>query len=372
MEEEITKALVLMEERYSLVNAFGEEELNNERPYNCLTVHGREPDHVEIKKKAIVSLHCSTHSDDLLVPPDCNCEFSNSSGSPTAFSGRNVRRKFAVISSDSEEEYLGDSTPTVSGRGFGDGNNKMQGVSSTSPSHCCATKGCRHPTDQFSDLEEDQVEQNCFTCSEKCIYSPVSEVCRSLDMSCVPESSFVPETQANDQTDLFSAAVSCSLVLHKEEVDSMSKNVLLNSSSVKSQTCCTPLYENREMLGNGGELDEAMLHREEVGDSHLEHVEDGIRGHQMLDECSRIDFTRGGKTVYRHRSHQQVDSVEEIWRRLRECKTDLHQYVTCEQKNAFQALKVASGMSNLISEADLLLSSCQLQIHVSIVLYVIF
>ncbi|KAL3504157.1 hypothetical protein ACH5RR_033998 [Cinchona calisaya] len=363
VEEEITKALETMEERYSLVDIVVEEELNNERPYNCSEIHC-EPDHIEIKKEAILSLHCSTLDEDgLLVQPDCSCEFSSSSGSPIAFSGRNVRRKRgAVISSDSEMEHLGDTTPTVSCRGFGDGNNEMTGMSSTSPSHCCATETCCHPNDQLSLLEEDQVKQNCFTCSEKAIYSHVNGVCRSLDVSGVPESSFVPETEINDQTDLLSAVVSCGLVLRKEEVDSLSKNELTNFSSDKNDMCCTPFYENQEMLGNGSDIDRAMFHREEVGDSHIEHVEGDIRGNQMLDECSRIDFAKGAKTLYRLRSHQQVDSIEEIWRRLRKCKTDLCQHVTSEQKNASQALKVASEMSNIISEADLLLSSCQLQI----------
>ena len=45
---------------------------------------------------------------------------------------------------------------------------------------------------------------------------------------------------------------------------------------------------------------------------------------------------------------------------------DLKQYATLEHKDASRFLKFAHGMSNLISDADLLLSDCQLLIRVSI------
>nr|XP_027089811.1 uncharacterized protein LOC113710932 isoform X2 [Coffea arabica] len=397
VEEEITKSLVMMEDRYGLVDIIVEEELNCGKPHASSRIQSHKLDHIEVKKEAILSLHSSIYDeDDLLAQPDCNLELSDFSGSPVAFSGSvrrklgavissdseeeylgdntptllgrefgdqkneiQVRRKLgAVMSSDSEEEYLGDNIPTLLGREFGDQKNEMQVVNSTSSPHLFPIGSCCHPTDQLTHVEEDKLKHSGSTCLENVVYSHMDGVCRSVDMSSVPEPSFVPETEFGDQTDLFSVAVSCSLM----EVDSMSENLLPRLSSIKDGKCCTPPYENQEMLSNDSDMHRKTLKTEEIGDSNLEHVEDGIRGHQMLDECSRVEFSGAPKTFKTLKPHQQVDFVEETWRRLRERKTDLQQYVTPQQKEAFQALKVASGMSKLISEADSLVTLCQSQI----------
>ncbi|CDP18333.1 unnamed protein product [Coffea canephora] len=359
VEEEITKSLVMMEDRYGLVDIIVEEELNCGKPHASSRIQSHKLDHIEVKKEAILSLHSSIYDeDDLLAQPDCNCELSDYSGSPVAFSG-SVRRKLgAVISSDSEEEYLGDNIPTLLGREFGDQKNEMRVVNSTSSPHLFPIGSCCHPTDQLTHVEEDKLKHSGSTCLENVVYSHMDGVCRSVDMSSVPEPSFVPETEFGDQTDLFSVAVSCSLM----EVDSMSENLLPRFSSINDAKCCTPPYENQEMLSNDSDMHKKTLKTEEIGDSNLEHVEDGIRGHQMLDECSRVEFSGAPKTFKTLKPHQQVDFVEETWKRLRERKTDLQQYVTPQQKEAFQALKVASGMSKLISEADSLVTLCQSQI----------
>ena len=61
----------------------------------------------------------------------------------------------------------------------------------------------------------------------------------------------------------------------------------------------------------------------------------------------------------KHSSGSVIDTVQETWRKFRDGHMDLKQYITPEQKNASQVLKQACGISNLISEADLLLNDCQ-------------
>ena len=85
-----------------------------------------------------------------------------------------------------------------------------------------------------------------------------------------------------------------------------------------------------------------------------------------MDECSRMDCSRGVKSKNKPRSSGLLDSIQDTWRRIRGCHTDLRQYVTPEQKDASRVLKLAYGMSNLISEADILLGDCHPLICVSL------
>jgi hypothetical protein len=54
-----------------------------------------------------------------------------------------------------------------------------------------------------------------------------------------------------------------------------------------------------------------------------------------------------------------TDLVRESWRKLRDRHIDLRHFVTSEVKDATGIIELAYGMSNLISEAELLLSKHQ-------------
>lgn len=97
---------------------------------------------------------------------------------------------------------------------------------------------------------------------------------------------------------------------------------------------------------------------EEVGDSQNEHVESVTREYPVMDECSRMAFTRGSKSLEDPRSWMVTNSVQETWRKLRGCHTDLRRYAILEQRDASQIVELTYKMSNLISEADQLRYNC--------------
>ncbi|KAM7507737.1 hypothetical protein LguiA_018190 [Lonicera macranthoides] len=312
VEREITKSLMMVDENRSLTGIVEEEEeeLNN----------------IEAKKEAMLSRHHSDQDDNEFTPPfGTPCKVSNSMDSPIAFTRRNIRSKpDAVVSSDSEEEL-------VSVQQFNDTNN----VEKMGADFC-----------QYSETA-DFLNFNDF--------NDFNDTCKSFDVSCVPESliqqpSFVPETEIDNGSTLFSATVSCA---HVSNYGSMVPE-LLPVEAGSDQTL--------ECFCNTGDINIESTHGEGVGDSHVEHVESVTREHQVMDECSRMDFSRSAVSMEKPGDSVAIDFVQETWRKLRDCDMGLRQYVTLEQKDTSQVLKLASGMSNLISEADLLLSDCQAQI----------
>uniref|UniRef100_A0A6N2LV02 Uncharacterized protein n=1 Tax=Salix viminalis TaxID=40686 RepID=A0A6N2LV02_SALVM len=112
-----------------------------------------------------------------------------------------------------------------------------------------------------------------------------------------------------------------------------------------------------DMLGSICDVIAESSH-EEVEDSQNEHAEAITREYQVMDECSRMDFIKKSKPVEKSRSCM-TDLVRESWRKLRDRRTDLRHFVTSEVKDATGIIEFAYGMSNLISEAELLLSKHQ-------------
>ncbi|MED6197474.1 hypothetical protein PIB30_056781 [Stylosanthes scabra] len=55
----------------------------------------------------------------------------------------------------------------------------------------------------------------------------------------------------------------------------------------------------------------------------------------------------------------ETDVVQNLWRKLRDGRLDLRQHGTAEQLGAIQVVKLASGLSNLLSESDLLFRNHQ-------------
>uniref|UniRef100_A0A5B7B8E5 AAA+ ATPase domain-containing protein n=1 Tax=Davidia involucrata TaxID=16924 RepID=A0A5B7B8E5_DAVIN len=365
VEKEITRSLLMMEESSSLMEVVEEEELNHNEMQNSSKMHKNDPDSIEAKKEAMLSRHFCIHNEDEFAAQfPTACEFSNSSGSPVAFARRNVRRKLdTVLSSNSGDEWLDDGFPVVSGIPYGDTNNEIfLEVNSKSPPHCLATERCFNPlSEQLLHSEGQKLVENHYDCSEPADYTQLNGTCKSVEISCVPESSFVPETEINDGMVLFSRTVSCGHIADIAETVSASSDLMQNLLPVEANDLnksLAVLHKNSEMMGNTCDMDTESVEGEEVGDSHIERMESVPRGYQVMDECSRMDFRRI-QCMEKPRSWMVTDSVQETWRRLRVCHTDLRKYVTPELKDASHVLKLAYRMSNLISEADLLLGDCQ-------------
>ncbi|KAF2291400.1 hypothetical protein GH714_023675 [Hevea brasiliensis] len=83
-------------------------------------------------------------------------------------------------------------------------------------------------------------------------------------------------------------------------------------------------------------------------------MESIAREHQLMDECSCIDFSRKFKQHEEGRSSAVIDTVRESWRKLRDRHADLRHLVAAEHKYSPGIIRLACGMSNLISEAELL------------------
>ncbi|KAJ9673640.1 hypothetical protein PVL29_023286 [Vitis rotundifolia] len=190
-------------------------------------------------------------------------------------------------------------------------------------------------------------EENHYQCSETANSLCIHDTCKSFDISRVPESSFVPETEMSDGTELLSVALSCGRVADIAETVSICNNLTQNP-----EKSVPGLSQNLETMINGDSV------HEEVGDSQNEHVESVTREYPVMDECSRMAFTRGSKSLEDPGSWMVTNWVQETWRKLRGCHTDLRRYAILEQRDASQIVELTYKMSNLISEADQLRYNC--------------
>ncbi|KAL3641270.1 hypothetical protein CASFOL_016238 [Castilleja foliolosa] len=188
------------------------------------------------------------------------------------------------------------------------------------------------------------------------------DTCNSLEVSCVPESSFVAETEILNETELYSTAVSYGQFINEtgdicifQDLDSIP--ILEQATGSQSDI----MSNAQEMLGSNFDLNTAFVDQEEIGYSLTKSEVDVLGGYQLLDESSRVNFVRRLKPHLKNiKSDPMVDFVKETWKKLHDQCSDLNKYVTLEEKTARRGLIFAHGLSNLILEADLLLKDCQI------------
>lgn len=214
----------------------------------------------------------------------------------------------------------------------------------------------RNSRRKYNAVMSSDSEDECFnddTChpSEAPCYSKAT-----VDVSCVPESTCVPETEIEDGTTTYSTMCSSGCIEGGTKMGPTNTDRDTDSYDYSCQV---------DKLVRDLTLDSA----EEIGDSHIEPTESIPRDYQMMDECSRIDFSEKLESINGFTSVGSTDTVQEAWRKLRNCSQELSQYVSVEENNALEALRVSYRMTNLISEADLLLADCQSLICVSVYIY---
>ncbi|CAA0809944.1 P-loop containing nucleoside triphosphate hydrolases superfamily protein [Striga hermonthica] len=333
----IVKSLTLMKQTHCLtdtkvedMNIYGMED-------NNIYAHIAHRDPIEVKKEAMLSLQCPFDEVEC-ARFDANSELYDFSGSPIAKEQqKNRRRTNMVLSSDSEDEYI----PSI------DFNSKILETEKT-------------PT-----FDSEEQLENSFQLVERGDFSQMEYACESRDVSCVPESSFVPETEILNETELYSTAVSYGHFIDKtgeiwifQDEDSL----LSNSEYTKAlHVTCNDL----EMLENNSNCATVCVNQEEVGDSLLKFEGDGPGRYQPLDECSRMDFMRL-KPFENSEADQPTDFVKNAWKKLQEGCEGLSSHVTVEEKTARRGLIFTHGMSDLISDADLLLKDCQTSVFDSL------
>ncbi|XP_010274309.1 PREDICTED: uncharacterized protein LOC104609641 isoform X2 [Nelumbo nucifera] len=362
VENEITKSLSMMKENEGLMDV--EEEALKEVE-DAFGVGNNEIDSIKAKKEVMLR-NCSIHDENIFTTQFNGICDSDSSGSPVTFTRRIVRQGHnAIMSSPSGDECLDGELPEVSEDPRVE---VLPGSFARSPSHVAATHNYLDPsaTCQLHHSEGEISEQNLHKCLE---ISDQQDTCKSIDVSCVPESSFVPETEISGGG-LLCGTVSCGNVTVMAEADSTSNARSIQSMSLMGveniEDTTAKLDKNVEtLLRNISDVDAVSVQGdEEIGDSQNEDVATVSRGYQVMDECSRMDFYKG--TTFIKSFRFASDPVKEAWKKLRSCREELKPYVTSEHNHVYQIVKLASGLTNLFSEADILLRHCQLLISDSL------
>ncbi|KAJ0231687.1 p-loop containing nucleoside triphosphate hydrolases superfamily protein [Hirschfeldia incana] len=303
VESEIAKSLSMAEESYNAVEIFVEE-VENEKMLSRYWRQGTEKNSIEAKKAAMLRQNtCAEDYDELEDVLSGPFELNNTSYQELSFSRPNRRRKLNVVmSSDSEDEPV---------------------------------------------TEAELLETSCYQ-YETSKLSCVNEVSQTVDISCVPESSYVPETLMDSEADLSPRAVSCGHFDGRGEV-SMSEDVAQSKEiyidRFQSFDCLKNTCENIAESSDGTMMEDCF--KEYVGSS-------SQKMQQVTDECSRIDFGMTLKTAEK----PKFDTVQESWNKLCLSHTDLKPYLDSEPVEAPQVLDLTHQITNLISEADLTHSRC--------------
>ncbi|XP_018682287.2 uncharacterized protein LOC103985271 isoform X2 [Musa acuminata AAA Group] len=225
------------------------------------------------------------------------------------------------------------------------------------------------PLRPLADLEY-QSQRNCIQpLLESSDIASVSHICDTFkvqEVSCVPESSFVAESDISRRDNAISMAVSSNTIA-VNLIDLL--NPIHDSPEVNNLTASITEV-NLCPVSNINEVDaESVYGNEELGDSQngvqFPANGDGIElpasGYQFMDECSRADFSIGLVPGRCERS-PRVFSVQETWQRLRNQREELRTYLSKNQME-YSVVDLASGLTDLISETDIMFSRSNLLIN---------
>ncbi|CAN6320592.1 unnamed protein product [Urochloa humidicola] len=182
----------------------------------------------------------------------------------------------------------------------------------------------------------------------------ISQVCdtfMSQGVSCVPESSFnVEGTSASISGDDFlSRAVSNHLPTFCDSGAYTTFQTVLEDNDNAKNLLAERQKDVEDVVGETSEAYvESFVRNEQASCS--------TAGFQLMDECSRAEsfWLLSGK---KSNDSCKVEQVQDTWNRLRSCCPEL----SCEanhNREASEALKLVSRVSDLISESDLMLSRC--------------
>ncbi|CAN6938823.1 unnamed protein product [Brassica oleracea] len=177
--------------------------------------------------------------------------------------------------------------------------------------------------------------------------SDINEVSQSVDVSCVPESSYVPETIMDGETELSPRAVSCGHFDGRVEASMSEDDDVQNSLSTEIHI---DKLQGFDCLMNTCEI----IAQSSDGTVMEDCVGSSQKMQQVTDECSRIDFGMAFKAAQK----PKLDTVQESWRKLCSRHADLKPYLDSEPVEAPQLLDITHQITNLISEADLTHSRC--------------
>ncbi|XP_042517517.1 uncharacterized protein LOC122091570 [Macadamia integrifolia] len=372
VEKEITKSLSLVQDNACLTKTL-EEELNAKETQDAAELVNTETESIVAKKESMLSRNCSFHEgNQFSARLDNVYDLPDLSGSPVISTQKSSKRqRHMVVYSDSEDEFSSDNPPVkfriLSGY---PSNDILSGMSVRSIVPEVGTQDLDQSADQHH-TEREKSEGNHHKCFETESDRHITEREKWIDVSFVPESSFVPETEISNGVPFLSRTVSCDNVsvtveavstsfdesmqrMPPMEVDNIEKTMSEFQHNSENRSEYT-FNVNAELVNGDGE----------VGDSQNEHLETATGGYQVMDECSRINF-HNCSPVENPWCTMEGYLVQEKWQKLRRCRTDLKSYITPQQRDAYQMVKLTSQMTCLISDADLMLGCCQLLVSDSL------
>ncbi|XP_061341920.1 uncharacterized protein LOC133288219 isoform X2 [Gastrolobium bilobum] len=344
IEKEVAKSVTIMEEN-SCFQGLVKKELHINERQNDLNVQCMGTDYLEAKKVEMIKRNRSI--------TDCSrfenqysalSELSNCSGSPV----QKGQRKRVAMPSDSEDK----GSNKGHSLNFQDEAYKRQSLEGNSESPYKFQLDQRYTGKSFCKLVssglEDSGEEQC-KYLETAYDALLNETHKSFDISCLPESIFVPETASQNGIETMSRAVSSTHLADPVEV-SLNNELTPFTFSVCQRL--TKLPPNSDSLVNTESSPKAVVH-----DFRDKNMETAIF-YNGTDDGSHADLKLKSRFVESSPS-METDMVQSLWRKLRGCQMDLRQHSTSEQLGAIQVVKLASGLSNLISEADLLFRNHQ-------------
>ncbi|CAA7400890.1 unnamed protein product [Spirodela intermedia] len=344
VEEEISNTVSSLLENQGIIHSFTKEDItvSIDTPRNIATGTGEDA----MMKNVCPSFQYNESS----TPINDSMGFSDALGSLlTSPDGSFKHKSGTILSSESADLYASDTNLDIN-------THVMRFPQPMEDANC--TNSC---ADLF--VESAALSSDSFMIDK---IASSSHVCNTYTSTCTPELSVVPETEISNRDGFPSTTVNSpdfssrlvdfslnnsgsELPVSQEDVDHVEESILVADEDPMSK------------FANIDELDRESVHGNEEPDASQIEGDVGLsRGYQIMDECSCAGFSLELMPVDRSLSHPIIHSVNEKWKKLRSCQEDLRLHMTSAQKDALNILDLTSGLTNLISDADILLGRCQL------------
>lgn len=368
IEKEVSKSISMMEKDSCSQGLLREElcinEKKNDLDVECMGTYYLGPK-IELMRRNTSITDCSEFENRY----SAISEISNCSGSQLTPSWEKDQRKLVVMSSDSmDKDPNNRHSVDIHDEAY-----KRQSLEGNSESTCEFQVNQSFASMPFCKLlcsgSEDSKEERC-KYLETAYEEYLNKTHKSFDESFFPESRYISETAIQNRIETISGVVVSSGHLAGPV------NVLLdNELTPFSFSVCqrlSKLPRNSNSLMNAEVLKSSpKATAQYFCDENMETT----TVHKMIDERSHADLELKSKFVDSS-PPKEIDMVQDLWRKLRDCRMDLRQHVSSEPMGAIQVVKLASEMSNLISDADLLFRNHQqkqcvsaLKIHFSSIVF---
>ncbi|KAF3788429.1 ATPase family AAA domain-containing protein 5 [Nymphaea thermarum] len=219
------------------------------------------------------------------------------------------------------------------------------------------------PNNSFSMQERPEVNHLDATLHENLLGGPKTNgvgcthyLNGSPEISCIPGLSFVPETEIDNGYLEQISSVAC--------FPDLAQNTCLGSSDMlkelgmeiinPAQTDGEPDRVSETLCWDA--CDTAAESVLGCNDCHFEPPLAIFRTCPLIDECSRADFSSSFMNDTKPKRLVVADLVQETWKKLRSQGSQIRFCIETEQ-SASSSLKIASGLTQLISDADVMLTA---------------